>query len=151
MKNLRNYLRLIFVLMMVACDYGRYPENIGSGYRVDFTTSHGGDKTILDSVNSVIVLGPVLDYKFDSRFIIAVERPYDSVTECVGGNYADCRDAFKKSTFRQYWIIDKEKAHEFDERTKRYSNAYGPFNEEEYQAKRKELSIPDGLELDAKP
>jgi len=45
-------------------------------------------------------------------------------------------EVFEKSTYKQYWIIDK-----------RTDDIYGPFKWDEYMKKRKELGVPKELKL----
>lgn len=59
----------------------------------------------------------------------------------------DCDKAFKKSTFRQYWIINKKQVSTFDESRSAYSNVYGPFKKEKYLEKMQELNVPKRLTL----
>jgi hypothetical protein len=79
------------------------------------------------------------------------QRPRDSVPECNGKipgmTLKKSQEAFEKSNFSQYWIIDKTKDFRFDEMTKTYSNVYGPFKNEEYILKRNKLNVPTELEL----
>jgi Uma2 family endonuclease len=54
-----------------------------------------------------------------------------------------CDEAFEKSTFKQYWIINKKEESNYSYDSIRevaiYSNVYGPYKREEYLSKRKEL------------
>lgn len=45
-------------------------------------------------------------------------------------------EAFKQSTFRQYWIINKKS-----------NSVYGPYKKEIYLLKREELRVPKDIEL----
>ncbi len=66
-------------------------------------------------------------------------------------NYTKSNKEFEKSTFLQYWIINKRERSEYtlDTLTKlaRYSNVYGPFKQDVYLTKKKELGVPDSLKL----
>ena len=110
-----------------------------------------GDIGIVNSENSYLVYGHILEYAFDSTFIIVAERPRDSIQECTGtipGMTAKkCNETFNKSTFRQYWIIDKRQKSIFDENTKIYSNVYGPYKKEGFIEKIKELAVSEELKL----
>lgn len=58
--------------------------------------------------------------------------------------------AFAKSTFRQYWIINKKEKDDFNEWNFMRpvpSNSHGPFTKEEFLIKRKELGVPDSLKI----
>jgi hypothetical protein len=123
--------------------------NLGKGYQLDYNSDH--DLGIVNSKNSYLVYGHITNYSFDSRFILAEECPRDSVPACTGRmpgmTLKKCDEAFKKSTFHQYWIIDKEKKSLFDEKRKLYSNVYGPFKKDEYMRKREEVGVPQELKL----
>jgi hypothetical protein len=140
------FISTIFIsVIMTGCT--KFPD-IGVGYKLDYNSV--GDIGIVNSKNSYLVYGHILEYTFDSTFIIVAERPRDSVPECLylkGEKFKDCERAFEKSTFRQYWIIDKRQKSIFDEKTRIYSNVYGPYNRKKYLEKIKALSIPKKLEL----
>jgi hypothetical protein len=59
--------------------------------------------------------------------------------------------SFEKSTFRQYWIINKKEKNIYSLDTismlARYSNVYGPFNKEKYLHMRRELNVPENFKL----
>ena len=125
---------------MIGCTKLPY---LGEGYRLDY--SGRGNYILVDNYQNTVVIGDhILAYDFDSTFIVVAQRPRDSVPECLylkGEKFKDCEKAFKKSTFRQYWIINKRKQLIFDEKTKTYSNVYGPYNKEKYLEKLKKLNI----------
>jgi hypothetical protein len=134
--NMRKLIiNILFTIVLVSCK--GFPD-IGGDYRLIYNA--GGDIGIVNSKNTYIVYGHVLEYYYDSTYIIVAERPRDSVPEC---NYAisnkplnECDEAFKKSTFRQFWIINKKN-----------DSVWGPFKEEAYLFKRKELGIPDSIKI----
>ncbi len=68
-----------------------------------------------------------------------LQRPIDILFDCAmaGGNYNSCKKEFEKSSFRQYWILDKETEH-----------VCGPLKPNEYVEKMKELHVPDSLKVD---
>lgn len=146
MKQLIFTLTILALVIMTGCK--KFPD-VGKGYKLDYNSR--GDIGIVNSSNSYLVYGHILEYTFDSTFIIVAERPRDSVPECTesmpGTTLKKCDKAFEKSTFRQYWIIDKRQESIFDEHKKTYSNAYGPFNKEGYLGKLKELNVPKKLIL----
>lgn len=146
MKQLTFILTIFVLVIITGCK--KFPD-LGKGYKLDYNSR--GDIGIVNSVNSYLVYGHILEYTFDSAFIIVAERPRDSIPECTGSTpemtAKKCNEAFEKSTFRQYWIIDKRQESIFDEHTKTYSNAYGPYNKEDYLNKLKELNVPKELVL----
>ncbi|MFM7851974.1 MAG: DUF3997 domain-containing protein [Flammeovirgaceae bacterium] len=87
-----------------------------------------------------VLSGHIIDCMFDSTFIIASQKPRDSIREC-SGKIPDmilkgCDEAFEKSTYRQYWIINKK-----------IGNVYGLYKKEEYLKKLQELNIPSTIKL----
>jgi len=146
MKHIIFILTIFVLVIMTSCK--KFPD-LGKGYKLEYNSR--GDIGIVNSVNSYLVYGHILEYTFDSTFIIVAERPRDSIQECTGtipGMTAKkCDEAFEKSNFRQYWIIDKRQESIFDEHTKTYSNVNGPYNKEGYLGKIKELNVPKELLL----
>lgn len=146
MKIFVSILIILFFYTLTSCK--KFPD-LGEGYKLTYNSR--GDIGIVNSSNSYVIYGHILDYSFNANFIIAAERPRDSIPECVGvipnTNLKKCDDAFAKSIFLQYWIIDKRYKSIFNEHTKTFSNVYGPFNKEEYLFKKKKLNIPDELKL----
>jgi hypothetical protein len=131
-KDMKIYFSLL-LLVTAAC--GEYPKKLGHGYKIDYTSGYDDDKALVDSLNKIIVYGPILSFNCDSKFIIAAERPRDSVSECSGqSTFDECEAAFKSSTFKQYWIIAKK-----DQR------AWGPYQFADYLDKREELNVPSSL------
>lgn len=135
--------------MMTSCNRLSPLPDIGSEYKLEYNSMN--DIGIINSENSYLIYGHILDYAFDSTFIVVAERPRDSVPECTGTmpgmTLKKSQAAFEQSTFRQYWIINKKEKSEFNEATKIYSNVYGPYKKEEYLQKREELGIPKELKL----
>lgn len=86
---------------------------------------------------------------FDSKFILIAQKPLDSICECndsclkntypnwkVLPTYKMCKEALEKSTYYQYWIINKT------------NNAvFGPYNKKVYLKKLGELGVPKELNL----
>jgi hypothetical protein len=129
----------------------KFPNSdLGNGYRF---ASDNGEYTleILNSENTVMISPHILEYAFDPTFIIVSQRPWDSITNLRTMNYTESKKTFEKSTFKQYWIINKKEKGEYSLDTlknlARYSNVYGPFNENEFLKKREELGVPKELNL----
>lgn len=149
--NMRNQVIVILtiIVLVVSCRED-VNVNLGREYKL-ITSASMNDLAIVGRDNVVAVHGHVLDYAFDSTFIIVAQRPRDSVPECNGKipgmTLKKSQEAFEKSNFSQYWIIDKTKDFRFDEMTKTFSNVYGPFKNQEYIFKRNKLNVPTELEL----
>ena len=137
----------ILILTIMSCQRSTN-INLGGRYKLINSASFN-DLTIVDTNNIVIIDGHILEYAFDSNFIIAAQRPRDSVPEFNDQTKTlnEVEVAFAKSSFCQYWIINKKKESKFFEKTSSYSNVYGPFKKEEFQKKREELGVPKELTL----
>lgn len=127
----------------------RFPE-LGKGYQLGYNGMN--DVSIVKCLKkgdapTILISGHILDYTFDSIFVLAAERPRDSVPGIETMSQSKYQEAFEKSTFLQYWIIDKTRECVFNEQTKTYSNVYGPYKPKVYLTKRKELGVPDRLKL----
>jgi len=141
------YISIILISIITSCK--RFPD-LGNGYQLDYNGMN--DISILKCLKegdapTVFIRGHVLDYAFDSIFIIVAERPRDSVPGIKTMTQPNYNEAFEQSTFQQYWIIDKTKESVFDERIKIYSNVYGPYIKDTYLIKKDELGISDNLKL----
>ncbi|MGC3978628.1 MAG: hypothetical protein QM751_10595 [Paludibacteraceae bacterium] len=121
----------IIVLFTIGCK--RFP-NLGNGYQLDYNGMN--DISIIKCLKNgdaptIFIYGHILDYAFDSTFIIVAERPRDSVSGIKTMKFYEYNKKFKQSTFRQYWIINKKEKSEYSLDTltnlARYSNVYGPF------------------------
>lgn len=141
-------IKIIFLLIIIAAISCKENTDITLGEKYKLVNSASmNDLIIVNTNNIVIINGHILDYAFDSIFIIAVQRPRDSVVGLQTMTFKESRKAFKNSNFKQYWIIDKTKALVFSEVSKTYSNVYGPFKKQDYIRKRYELNVPEALQL----
>lgn len=137
--------------MVTSCTESKYPD-LGCGYKFD--TGDGNSLAIVNSENTVMVSMEILEYAFDSTFILISQRPWDlpDVPNIKEMTYNKRNEVFENSTFRQYWIINKKEKNEYSLDTAtmlaRYSNVYGPFQKEEYFQKLKELGVPRELKLE---
>lgn len=137
----------ILILLTIGCK--RFP-NLGNGYQLDYNGMN--DISIIKCLKegdapTIFIHGHILDYSFDSTFIVLTERPRDSVPGIETMTQPKYQEAFEQSTFKQYWIINKKEKSEFNEATKIYSNVYGPYNKEEYLQKREAMKVPKSLKL----
>ncbi len=146
-------LKLMFLLIFTSCK-NDIDVDLGGEYKLINSASFN-DLTIVTNQNIVIVKGHILNYTFDSTFIVVCQRPRDSVKECTGTipnmTKNKCDEAFDKSTFRQYWIINKKAKREYKLDTLLniavYSNVYGPLKKKEYLKKRDFLGLNKNLQL----
>lgn len=150
MKKFKFISTLIVFSILTSCSEHKYPD-LGKGYKFD--TGDGNSLAIVNSQNTVMISMEILDYAFDSTFIIVSQRPWDvpDVPGIKDMTYSQRNEAFEKSTFQQYWIINKKEKGEYSldtlSKLARYSNVFGPFDRQEYLQKREELGIPRELNL----
>ncbi len=145
---------LLFTIFISGCNF-ETDKDLGNGYL--FYHGDHYSTCIIDSTNTEMVPSEILDYAFDSVFVIASQRPYWDIPDVKGLDSMTLREhekAFENSTFKQYWIINKKEKqiYSYDSTNKRakYSNVYGPFAKETYLQKRKELGVPKELQLEKK-
>lgn len=130
--------------MVTSCSDQKYPD-LGDGYKF---ASDGSSTAIVNYENTVMVGTEIIEYTFDSTFIIVSQRPWDvpDVPGIKKMTYTQRNKAFGKSMFRQYWIINKKEKSEYhlDSLTMhaKYSNVYGPYKKEEYLQKLEEMGVP---------
>lgn len=152
-------IKLIFciglILLMTGCE--NFPD-LGNGYKLSYNSMN--DVSIIKCLKegdapTILIYGHILDYAFDSTFIIVIECPRDSVPGVTTMTYSEYEKAFEQSAFRQYWIINKKEEPTYIGFTGSknnphaiYSNVYGPYRKEEYLKKRKELNISNELQFD---
>ncbi len=133
---------------MILTGCSKYPD-LGDGYKFNYDGKY--TLSIVNVNNNIVITETILDYAFDSTFIIVSQRPWDTIPNIKTMNYSESNKAFEKSTFRQYWIVNKKEKSEYslDTLTKlaRYSNVYGPFKKGDYLRKREELNVPQKLVL----
>ncbi len=137
----------VLLAILMSCSKKEYPD-LGAGYK--FETVDGNSLEIINSENSVVIGTEILNYAFDSNFIVVSQRPWD-VSGINEVTYYKRNDAFENSNFLQYWIINKKEQgnYSFDSLTQlaKYSNVYGPFQKEEYLKKHEELGVSKELRL----
>jgi hypothetical protein len=146
---MKNWLIISILAIILNGCINTIDKDLGNKYYLEI--SDGYSTAILDSNNTVMIPSEVLKYAFDSTFIIASQRPLDSIPDIKTLNYKEANKAFEESTFRQYWIVNKQEPNVYSLDTlfqlAKYSNVYGPFKKEEYMQKRKELGVPPELKL----
>jgi len=148
-KSIAIAICTISAINFVNCTPSDQQAQFGNGYKIGYN-QRGNKISILDSVNDVLIADQVLKYAFDSTFIVALQKPFDSIPESgknSNKDLSDCKEAFEKSTLRQYWIINKKQKSIFYEDSVKYSNVYGPFNEQEFLKKSMQLKVPKNLKL----
>lgn len=153
MKKILLISTAIFLFYISGCDkiiskYRNMPD-LGNGYKFEYDEDY--TLSIVNSDNDLVINETILEYAFDSTFIIVSQRAWDSIPNIKSMNYSESNNAFEKSTFLQYWIINKKEKSVFsyDTIAKKgtYSNVYGPFKKDEFLQKRNELGVPKELKL----
>ena len=144
---MKNILILILIILFTFSCKRNETVDLGSGYRM-ITSASLGDLTIVDEMNIVQIDGHIVEYTCDSNFIICAQKPRDSVPEThMNLSLKKTNEAFEKSNFIQFWIIDKGMNLIYDRKNRSYSNVYGPYTKEIYFNKREELGVPCNLKL----
>lgn len=150
MKRLILYTTIILIAIGCSDLISNHPD-LGSGYNFFHEGKFG--LSVVNSENTIVVRRHVLEYAYDSVFILVSQRPYKSITGRDTMTYSEFNKAFKNSSFKQFWIIDKTKNCEnigFDSinQVAKYSNVFGPYSKEKYLHKREKLGVPETLKLD---
>jgi hypothetical protein len=141
MKN--SIIILTLLTIFCSCDNSSL-EELGQGYFL--THNSMNDRAIAKPINEhstseafeIIIYGDIVSFDFDSQYLIAAERPRDSVPQIRNLPYNDAQRIFTRSNFRQYYILDKEKG-----------KLYGPYTQTKFQAKRKELHVSAKLAINS--
>ena len=113
----------------------------GSVFKVNgaIITSVSDSKIEKDTVSNgaEIIPAKILDYKSNSKFGLALQKPIYELPEYgkVRPNVFD--DVIGKSNKVNYWVI-----------VKKGNIFYGPLNRESYIKKRREFGVPKTLQLD---
>ena len=89
MKHYKLYLELSILIILIGCS--RYPE-LGDGYKFDYDGRY--TLSIVDLSNNIVITETILDYAFDSTFIIVSQRPWDSIPNIKTMNYTESNKAF---------------------------------------------------------
>jgi hypothetical protein len=145
---MKTHVFLTIAILIILSSCSEYPD-LGDGYKFDYDGKY--TLSIVDVNNNIVIPETILSYAFDSTFIIVSQRPWDSIPNIKTMNYSESIKAFEKSSFRQYWIINKKEKSEYSLdpliKRARYSNVYGPFKEYDYLKKREELKVSQKLVL----
>ena len=141
MKNLISI--IFFAAIFCSCEN---PSTKELGYGYFLTHNSMGDYAIAKPINgystsetfSYTIYGAIVSFDFDSLYLIAAERPRDSVPEIENLPYNDAQRLFKQSNFSQYYILNKKK-----------DKLYGPYTWLTFNVKRKEFNVSDKLNMTA--
>ena len=145
-------LNILLIMVLFSCN-AKYPLDLGKGYKIDYdANSYFG---IINSQDIGVIDAHVIDFSIDSTYIIVKQKPVELILKDTYNNpewNLKKRDKlFEKSTFQQYWIINKKEKGQYSLDTlaqvAKYSNVYGPFSKQEYLQKRDELGVPPELKL----
>jgi hypothetical protein len=146
---MRKSIAIVTTLISIIIAGCSKPLDLGNGYKFEHDGMHC--LVLVDSQNIVKVDGHILEYAFDSSYIILSQRPWDSVCDISKMNYNRAINAFIKSDFSQYWIIIKNAKSKYTYNTETgratYSNIYGPYTKECYLKMRDALGLPKILQL----
>ncbi len=117
------------------------------GTLVRFVNEFGKSDTLLLGKNDRVIESFVNEANFDGTFIIVDQKPAKEICECdmkclsteYKGydslpTYEMCKEALRKSTFHQYWIVNVKE-----------DLVYGPFSRDKFLAKKNDFKIIIGL------
>lgn len=173
MKNKLSFLKsnlalLTFLFLTISFENGCIPirdyyEDLSGNY---FYCDEGkNDKEILCNLpNHIEIYSKVIGYNYNSDFILAEQQPiYSEFKAIIGSKLRENKkkypansmeeviqsetvadsillhDPFYKAIFvhsTNYWIIDNK-----------IQKVFGPLTKEDYENKRKELSVPENLKI----
>ncbi len=146
---------LLISAMIVFASCERFPS-VGDGYKQQLGAN--GYRILTDTLNTIIISGHILESASNDTFILVYQKPVYKICECNyecfmtmdsydKQSYKRCKEAFKESVLRQYWIINKLQESIFDSHTKTRSNVYGPYSYDDYLKKKVELGVLENLNL----
>jgi len=130
-----------------------YKIELGDGYYLD--TYERNYPAICDSNRIAMITATIVDYSYDSVFIVVKQKPYEIIwrlyREIPNLGYKEAHRLYRESKEYYYWIINKKQENiwHYDTVTQKgyHENIYGPFELEEYLQKRDELGVSDSLRL----
>ncbi|MGG7033991.1 MAG: hypothetical protein ACI7YS_02215 [Flavobacterium sp.] len=115
--------------------------SVGTIFKVDgaIITWVSDSKIEKDTIGkgAEIIPAKILDYKSNTKFGIALQKPIYELPQYGNVRPNEFRDVIEKSHKVNYWVI-----------VKRGNIFYGPLNREGYIKKRIELGVPKSLQLD---
>jgi hypothetical protein len=138
-----RYAYILLASILTSCGANKI-EDLGSGY---FITSNGmngraigTDEELLGSFKYAVP-GHVVEYVYDSKFILATEVPVDSVKRyayqgSLPNSWTKVDSILSKSNYRRYYIIDKVR-----------DTSIGPLSSIQYVTIRNNLNVPKALTL----
>ena len=115
MKAHANIIIIFFITIFSSCQAFCIKTDLGAGYTVD-CLSRRFNTDLADSMNHEVISAHILEYAYDSDFILVVQRPWEDPS--VSGWHemtAKQHDiAFANSKFCQYWIVNKKEKEEWE-------------------------------------
>lgn len=136
MKKIIIIISIFILFLIVSCDEEIKLTDFGHGYYID--NGDNGYKQLVGPRLNTIILGPILEYNYNKKYIIAKEKPrfkIDSIYHLnIMERYPDYKKAFDKIKYYDYWIIDMIN-----------DSIYGPFQKKDFYINIKELGVPDSL------
>lgn len=134
--------KIIYILVIISfnCCHLTFSTDVdidlGNNYKLFSTKGKNRDSKIILSKEKGyrnIISSQVIDCTYDSIFILAAQRPWDSITTT---NLKERYEMYLNSNFYQLWIINKIN-----------DSIYGPFQKDNYLKIKKELGISNSLQL----
>ena len=133
----RHFIKLLLINLLLFSCSNKYPLKLGGKYILDID---GNSRfCVIDSQNAAIINSEIVELNYDTKYIIAKQKPVDVILGKRPNsniNIETREKIIKESTINYYWIIDITA-----------NSTYGPLLENDYSKKRTELNIPQNLEL----
>lgn len=141
----RILIPITIILLVVGCERSTRMK-LGDNYLLVNSASFN-DLTIVTLEYIVVIKGHILDYAFDSSFIIVSQRPRDSIRGIEILTYKEYKKVFNESDYRQYWIIDKSLPQVYDNENQTFSNVFGPYTKQGFLERREQFGVSKVLTL----
>ena len=133
MKFLFQY--LFFLTILTSCNQHHLEKN----YELDYNPNEEIWLVVKDNgYSNVKIPGHILFYGHNNNFIIACQKPSDSIYNFKENLIFDkMMDKIYNTKYNQFWILELKN-----------DSIYGPMNKTKYLAVRKEIGIPESLKMD---
>lgn len=139
MKIFSLTLLLLLLTLFLSCnDRDKFPV-IGGHYKLHYDTMN--DICLFDThpkaVSDYKIFGHILFYGQNSEFLIAYQKPWDSIKGLKELPLNEQLNKVYNSNFHQFYILKLKT-----------DSLFGPFNKINYFVMRKKLGVPETLKLD---
>lgn len=136
-------MKQIIIIVFFSIIFSSCKNNeIENGYVLDYDASDEicliNKKESGNGYNSISITGHILFYGHSKDYIIAVQKPADSIYNSQENlNYNEQMSKIYKSDFNQFWILKIKN-----------DSLYGPYKKAEYLKKKREIGVPESFKID---